>query len=120
MAEKEFTAEKLNVKFVSLAMAHPSMTAELDPTEYMTEAERKAVVVPRRPKWTTEMTAEELNTAEKDAFLTWRRGMANFQNKQDITPFERNIEVWRQLWRVLERSHVVVQIVDARNPLLYR
>ncbi|KAJ1676115.1 hypothetical protein EV182_008855, partial [Spiromyces aspiralis] len=28
--------------------------------------------------------------------------------------------VWRQLWRVLERSHLVVQIVDARNPLLFR
>ena len=37
-----------------------------------------------------------------------------------LTPFERNIEVWRQLWRVIERSHLVVQIVDARNPLRFR
>jgi ribosome biogenesis GTPase A len=37
-----------------------------------------------------------------------------------LTPFERNIEVWRQLWRVLERSQLVVQIVDARNPLNFR
>jgi large subunit GTPase 1 len=37
-----------------------------------------------------------------------------------LTPFEKNIEVWRQLWRVLERSHLVVQIVDARNPLNFR
>lgn len=37
-----------------------------------------------------------------------------------MTPFERNIEVWRQLWRVLERSHLIVQIVDARNPLRFR
>ncbi|KAJ1938010.1 hypothetical protein FBU59_004578 [Linderina macrospora] len=37
-----------------------------------------------------------------------------------LTPFERNLEVWRQLWRVLERSHLVVQIVDARNPMLFR
>jgi len=37
-----------------------------------------------------------------------------------LTPFERNIEVWRQLWRVLERSHLIVQIVDARNPLRFR
>lgn len=28
--------------------------------------------------------------------------------------------MWRQLWRVLERSHLVVQIVDARNPLRFR
>ena len=50
-----------------------------------------------------------------------------------MTPFERNLELWRQLWRVIERrlhrstpslltarSNVVVQIVDARNPLLFR
>ena len=37
-----------------------------------------------------------------------------------MTPFERNLELWRQLWRVIERSHLVVQIVDARNPILFR
>jgi len=37
-----------------------------------------------------------------------------------MTPFERNIQLWRQLWRVLERSHLIVQIVDARNPLGFR
>ena len=42
------------------------------------------------------------------------------RDKLLLTPFERNIEVWRQLWRVLERSHLVVQIVDARNPLRFR
>ncbi|ODN00695.1 Large subunit GTPase 1 [Orchesella cincta] len=120
LAEKEFTAEKLNVKFVGLSVADSTKESDMDGGEFLTEAERKAVVVPRRPKWTTEMSAEELDTLEKEAFLSWRRGMANLQNKQDITPFERNLEVWRQLWRVLERSDIVVQIVDARNPLLYR
>ena len=37
-----------------------------------------------------------------------------------MTPFERNVQLWRQLWRVLERSHLIVQIVDARNPLGFR
>ena len=36
-----------------------------------------------------------------------------------MTPYEKNIEFWRQLWRVIERSDVIVQIVDARNPLLF-
>lgn len=36
-----------------------------------------------------------------------------------ITPFEKNLNVWRQLWRVIERSQVIIQIVDARNPLLF-
>lgn len=37
-----------------------------------------------------------------------------------LTPYERNLEVWRQMWRVIERSDMIVQIVDARNPLLFR
>ena len=37
-----------------------------------------------------------------------------------VTPFEKNLEVWRQLWRVLERSDLVCQVLDARDPLRYR
>jgi large subunit GTPase 1 len=58
------------------------------------------------------------------AFLDWRRALADMEEKafgeKEITPFEKNIEIWRQLWRVVERSDVIVQIVDARNPLLFR
>jgi large subunit GTPase 1 len=36
-----------------------------------------------------------------------------------ITPFEKNLEVWKQLWRVIEKAHVLLQIVDARNPYFY-
>mmetsp|Transcript_39394 Transcript_39394/g.35092 ORF Transcript_39394/g.35092 Transcript_39394/m.35092 type:complete len:127 (+) Transcript_39394:498-878(+) len=37
-----------------------------------------------------------------------------------MTPFEKNIEVWRQLWRVTEKADIVVQIVDGRNPMFFR
>lgn len=37
-----------------------------------------------------------------------------------LTPYEKNLEFWRQLWRVVERSDVVVQIVDSRVPLMFR
>ncbi|KAF7306758.1 Kinase-like protein [Mycena indigotica] len=68
------------------------------------------------------ISTNELDKQEKAAFLEWRRGLASLQDEDKflLTPFERNIEVWRQLWRVLERSHLVVQIVDARNPLRFR
>lgn len=56
--------------------------------------------------------------AEIPSILTVQR--LQDQEKFLLTPFERNLEVWRQLWRVLERSHIVVQIVDARNPLRFR
>lgn len=42
------------------------------------------------------------------------------ESRMPVTPFEKNLEVWKQLWRVVERSDLLIQIVDARNPLLYR
>jgi large subunit GTPase 1 len=67
------------------------------------------------------MPVDILERQEKDAFLEWRRNLAELQDKENflLTPFERNLEVWRQLWRVVERAHLVVQIVDARNPLRF-
>lgn len=83
---------------------------------------KKRLTVPRRPKWDSDTTPAELDVRERESFLNWRRGLADLQENNDLlmTPFERNLEVWRQLWRVIERSDLVVQIVDARNPLLYR
>lgn len=59
---------------------------------------------------------------EKQHFLEWRKCLAQLQEDQGVllTPYEKNLEFWRQLWRVVERSDVVVQIVDGRNPLLFR
>lgn len=78
--------------------------------------------VPRRPAWRTDMPTEELLALERESFLQWRRSLAELEanNRLKLTPFEKNIDVWRQLWRVLERSELVCQIVDARDPLLFR
>ena len=59
------------------------------------------------------MSAEELQGLERRDFLEWRRGLAELQeiDKIVITPFERNLDFWRQLWRVIERRLVLVYIV---------
>jgi ribosome biogenesis GTPase A len=41
------------------------------------------------------------------------------ESAQEWNNFERNLDVWRQLWRTLEASRVVVLVVDARMPLLH-
>jgi large subunit GTPase 1 len=54
--------------------------------------------------------------------LAWRRDVAAVEEnniKLAITPFEKNIEVWKQLWRVIEKSQLLFQIVDGRNPFFY-
>lgn len=123
LAGTEFQAEKLNIQFVN-----PKCNVGLLSNLEREAAEKKHIdkkdllKIPRRPKWTPETTAEDLHMQENQSFLEWRRGLAMLQEEDGLlmTPYEKNLEFWRQLWRVVERSDVVVQIVDARNPLLFR
>ena len=76
---------------------------------------------PRRPAWIGGMTGEELEAMEYAEFIEWRKKLAELSEEKGImmTPFEKNLEFWRQFWRVLERSDLIVQIIDARNPLMF-
>ncbi|CAK9319437.1 unnamed protein product [Citrullus colocynthis] len=78
--------------------------------------------VPRRPPWNTRMSAEELDDNERQSFLIWRRSLARLEENENLvlTPFEKNLDIWRQLWRVVERCDLLVMVVDARDPLFYR
>ncbi|KAK6138171.1 hypothetical protein DH2020_028107 [Rehmannia glutinosa] len=78
--------------------------------------------IPRRPPWNANMSVEELDDNERRAFLEWRRSLARLEENENLvlTPFEKNLDIWRQLWRVLERSDLLVMVVDARDPLFYR
>ncbi|KAG7230696.1 hypothetical protein INR49_019503 [Caranx melampygus] len=123
LAGTEFVAEKLNIKFVP-AEARAGLLSAEEKTRLkkLHEDNKHFLRIPRRPHWDESTSPEALQQAEKDSFLEWRRELAELEEEQKLilTPFERNLEFWRQLWRVIERSDVVVQIVDARNPLLFR
>lgn len=125
LAGTDFTAEKVNnVKIIHTDQRNPYLlsAAEERATIGRQKAYRNRLTVPRRPHWDASTTPEQLDKMERESLLEWRRGLAELQENDDLlmTPFERNLEVWRQLWRVVERSDLVVQIVDARNPLLFR
>ncbi|KAH0506411.1 Large subunit GTPase 1-like protein [Microtus ochrogaster] len=123
LAGTEFVAEKLNIKFV-LPEARTGLLSfeESQRIKKLHEENRQFLCIPRRPNWDRKTSPEELKQAEKDNFLKWRRQLVRLEEEQKLilTPFERNLDFWRQLWRVIERSDIVVQIVDARNPLLFR
>ncbi|CDP15565.1 unnamed protein product [Coffea canephora] len=74
------------------------------------------------PPWNSKMSVEELDANERQAFLAWRRSLARLEENEKLvlTPFEKNLDIWRQLWRVVERSDLLVMVVDARDPLFYR
>ena len=86
------------------------------------EARKTVVPIPWRPSWKEAANGEELAAAEGQAFLSWRRGLAKMEEEDGLilTPYEKNLEFWRQLWRCVERSDVLVQILDARDPEFYR
>lgn len=123
LAGIEFQAEKLNIKFVNPKSGIGILSREeRDKVLESHEKNRTLLKIPRRPKWDESTTAEDLQAKEKEEFLEWRRGLVQLQESEELimTPYEKNLEFWRQLWRVIERSDVVVQIVDARNPLIFR
>ncbi|POR37039.1 Large subunit GTPase 1 [Tolypocladium paradoxum] len=125
LAGTDFTAEKMNnVKIIHTDQKNPYLLSAHEERDVLGKhrMHKARLTVPRRPKWDASTTPQELDVLERESFLNWRRGLAELQENNDLlmTPFERNIEVWRQLWRVIERSDLVVQIVDARNPLLFR
>lgn len=124
LGEVEFIAEKQNVTVIQNPEQNPFLLSkeEAARSKQKQEKNKDRLTIPRRPHWDQTTTAVELDRMERESFLNWRRNLAQLQDVEGfiVTPFERNLEIWRQLWRVIERSDVVVQIVDARNPLFFR
>jgi len=120
LADREFASEK--EQFIILD--ENAQQVQFD--EASTKFDFAELSVPRRPKWDETTTPEELEKKENEAFLSWRRSIAMHEEtvmssgvRIVATPFEKNLEVWRQLWRVLERSDCIAMVVDGRNPLFY-
>jgi ribosome biogenesis GTPase A len=76
---------------------------------------------PIRPKWSSSIDKTTHESLEQNYFNEWRKQVQIcFKDTQNsITPFENNLDVWRQLWRTIEQSDVILLIVDIRNPLLH-
>lgn len=75
--------------------------------------ELKPLSIPRRPAWNKKISPKEFDRLEREAFLNWRRSLAVEEEKHMnlvITPFEKNMEVWRQLWLVIEKADLLVQV----------
>ncbi|KAI7872945.1 hypothetical protein BDF14DRAFT_1960989 [Spinellus fusiger] len=89
--------------------------------EVSAETFTDAMDFPKRPMWDYAMTKEELEEKEEQSFKAWMEQLQNTQQQEgkELSWFERNLEVWRQLWRVLEISDIVLVIMDIRHPLLH-
>ncbi|GMH37747.1 hypothetical protein BSKO_05620 [Bryopsis sp. KO-2023] len=124
IAGRDFTAERGKVVVLDAHAVGSNVPQFTEQERRQAEARvMGSLKVPRRPAWDSSTSAEKLDEQERGMFLNWRRGLARLEENEPavvLTPFEKNLEVWRQLWRVLERSDIMVQVVDCRDPLLYR
>ncbi|KAL1244952.1 Large subunit GTPase [Trichinella spiralis] len=114
-----FAAERMNAIVVNNCL--PNNANQRDAV-YVPEDVESELKVPRRPDWHGAKTAESLAAEEQRIFTEWRCRLNALHAKSGLvlTPYEKNPDIWRQLWRVLEISDVVVQVLDARNPYMFR
>ncbi|KAH9912144.1 P-loop containing nucleoside triphosphate hydrolase protein [Epithele typhae] len=89
---------------------------------------------PMRPQWDYNTSKEELEANEEVLFEAWLAEtdalLNDWTNPSQVDAqaaqmphappsFERNLQVWRQLWRVTEISHIILILLDARCPTLH-
>ncbi|XP_054276390.1 guanine nucleotide-binding protein-like 1 [Macrosteles quadrilineatus] len=77
-----------------------------------------ALHFPTRPPWNFNMSREELEAREQRYFTEYILDIEKKFNRRELSYFELNLETWRQLWRVLEMSDIVLVIVDIRYAAL--
>ena len=81
---------------------------------------------PVRPPWDHNMSPAQLDAREQRYFREYVSKLEKTFDWKELSYFELNLETWRQLWRVLEMSDIVLIIVDIRfaalmfPPSLYR
>ncbi|KAG0220387.1 Guanine nucleotide-binding-like protein 1 [Mortierella sp. NVP41] len=74
---------------------------------------------PTRPKWDYSMSREEVDKNETKMFEAWMDSVYDRYSAEELSYFEHNLDVWRQLWRVLEISDIIMIIVDIRHPVIH-
>ncbi|UKJ88128.2 hypothetical protein MACJ_000571 [Theileria orientalis] len=70
----------------------------------------------------SKLTTEDLEKMELKNFYKWRSLLNNLEATENsiLTPYEKNLDFWRQLWRVVEKSNLVLIVLDSRDPLFFR
>jgi large subunit GTPase 1 len=124
LSGRKFAAQRGPIRIVDRAELTREAYESIHRTPEQAAAEsalRDRLVIPRRPHWGASTTADELREMESAEFIEWRRCLSIIEEDGDVvlSPFEKNPDVWRELWHVLERSQVAIYVLDARDPLAF-
>ncbi|XP_039625919.1 guanine nucleotide-binding protein-like 1 isoform X1 [Polypterus senegalus] len=74
---------------------------------------------PRRPAWDYHMSKEQVLEREEKSFQEYLNRIYCQYEPTQLSYFEHNLETWRQLWRVMEMSDILLLITDIRYPVLH-
>ncbi|KAJ2821032.1 hypothetical protein FBU31_005034, partial [Coemansia sp. 'formosensis'] len=77
------------------------------------------VDIPVRPAWSYGESRESLERREERMYSAWLENINRLRDMETVSLYEKNLEVWRQLWRVVEISDVLLMVVDVRHPVLH-
>ena len=99
----------------------PLRIAQLQDLEvgFETFYDSQVIDFPKRPHWSNADTKLTLEEREFNAFQAWKAKLYQKYSVKDLSYFEQNLQVWRQLWRVIELSDIILLVVDARHPILH-
>ena len=75
--------------------------------------------MPKRPKWDFTMTTTQFEMNEQRYFREYLANIERIHSTEKNSYFDLNLETWRQLWRVIEMSEVVLLIADIRHPIFH-
>ncbi|XP_060069703.1 guanine nucleotide-binding protein-like 1 [Ylistrum balloti] len=75
--------------------------------------------LPKRPPWNYSLSKAKLEAREQNYFQDYTEAIFEKYSPEQLSYFELNLETWRQLWRVLEMSDILLLILDIRYPVLH-
>lgn len=109
---RETDEEVQRMKEDSLKSLHPKseQQLEIDGKDYFPSE----LDFPQRPPWNFDMSAAELSNQEQKYFTEYIASLEKSPHWNSMSYFELNLETWRQLWRVIEMSDILLLIVDIR------
>ncbi|TFK90785.1 P-loop containing nucleoside triphosphate hydrolase protein [Polyporus arcularius HHB13444] len=138
---------KVLASILPLTRPIPPEAAILSDVDTPSPGADSQLTCPKRPKWRYDMSKIEVEANEEGLFKKWLAqtdaALAAWSNPTDVgqppvhegsevlanpepdsmphapTSYERNLEVWRQLWRVTEISQILLILLDSRCPTLH-
>ncbi|XP_070531725.1 guanine nucleotide-binding protein-like 1 isoform X2 [Ptychodera flava] len=75
--------------------------------------------MPKRPPWNYSLSKDQVEKRENAYFMEYLEHIYDKYSPKELSYFEHNLETWRQLWRALEMSDIVLLITDIRHPILH-